>query len=93
MLLSENDGEGTVRHQDMVAKGVLPGKNKQTKWCLVALLLCVALLFCFVDFLSVLFIVLYFLFFLTTHFFFSFFFFLFSFFLFSFYSVDTIFKR
>lgn len=23
-LLSENDGEGTVRHQDMVAKGVLP---------------------------------------------------------------------
>jgi hypothetical protein len=24
MLLSENDGEGTVRHQDMVAKGVLP---------------------------------------------------------------------
>ena len=82
MLLSENDGEGTVRHQDMVAKGVLPGKNKQTKWCLVALLLC------FVDFLSVLFIVLYFLFFLTTHFFFSFFFFLFSF-----YSVDTIFKR
>ena len=74
MLLSENDGEGTVRHQDMVAKGVLPGKNKQTKWCLVALL------FCFVDFLSVLFVVLHFLFLLTTHFFFFFFlFFFFSF--------------